>query len=155
MGFVALDSELMMRELPQLVPDSACFRCDVCCRFPEADSFLRPYFTSQEIADAVTHGVPESCFPNKSGSQVNLVKNSVAEGYLCPAFDSTSGQCGIYDVRPVDCRLYPLALMWDASGQEVLLGWDTKCPFMREELPAAIRVYADHVASLLVSGARR
>lgn len=153
MGFVALDSELMMRELPQLVPDSACFRCDVCCRFPEADSFLRPYFTSQEIADAVTHGVPESCFPNKSGSQVNLVKNSVGEGYLCPAFDSTSGQCGIYDVRPVDCRLYPLALMWDASGQEVLLGWDTKCPFMREELPAAIRVYADHVASLLVSGA--
>ncbi len=152
MGFIAVESEPIMKELPQLVPDSVCFRCDVCCRFPEADSFLRPYFTRQEIADAVTHGVPESCFPNKSGSQVNLVRSSVGEGYLCPAFDSTSGRCGIYDVRPVDCRLYPLALMWDASGEEVLLGWDTKCPFMREEIPATIRVYADHVASLLVSG---
>jgi uncharacterized protein len=152
MDFVAVDSESMTRELPQLVPGSTCFRCDVCCRFPETDSFLRPYFTREETAEAVKHGVPESCFPNKSGSQVNLVRNSFGEGYLCPAFDSTSGRCGIYDVRPVDCRLYPLALMWDASGQEVLLGWDTKCPFMREEIPATIRVYADHVASLLVSG---
>lgn len=153
MDFVAVDSEPMTRELPQLVPDSACFRCDVCCRFPEADSFLRPYFTPQEIADAVTHGVPESSFPDKAGSQVNLVRSPVGEGYLCPAFDSTSGRCGIYDVRPLDCRLYPLALMWDASGQEVLLGWDTKCPFMREEPSTTIRVYADHVASLLGSGA--
>jgi uncharacterized protein len=153
MDVVAVDSELIMRELPQLVPDSTCLRCDVCCRFPEADSFLRPYFTSKEIVDAVAHGVPESCFPNQSGSQVNLVRNSVGEGYLCPAFDATSGRCGIYDVRPVDCRLYPLALMWDESGQEVLLGWDTKCPFMREEIPATIRAYADQVARFLVSGA--
>lgn len=152
MDFVAVDSEPMMRELPQLVPNSTCFRCDVCCRFPEADSFLRPYFTSQEIAEAVTHGVPESSFPDKAGSQVNLVRSSVGEGYLCPAFDSTSGRCGIYDARPFDCRLYPLALMWDASGQEVLLGWDTKCPFMREEPSTTIRAYADFVARFLVSG---
>jgi Fe-S-cluster containining protein len=138
-----------MRELPQLVPDSACVRCDVCCRFPEADSFLRPYFTDHEIADAVTHGVAEPFFTDKSGSQVNLVKNPSGEGYLCPAFDSTSGRCGIYDVRPLDCQLYPLALMWDASGEEVLLGWDTKCPFMREEPSSTIRAYADHVANTL------
>lgn len=153
MDFVTVDSEPLMKELPQLVPDSACFRCDVCCRFPETDSFLRPYFTAQEIVDAVRHGVPESAFPDKSGSQVNLVRSPVGEGYLCPAFDPISGRCGIYEVRPVDCRLYPLALMWDASGQEVLLGWDTKCPFMREEPPGTIRAYADQVARFLVSRA--
>lgn len=135
MDLVTVDSEPMMRALPQLVPDSACVRCDVCCRFPEADSFLRPYFTAHEIADAVAHGVADSSFPDKSGSQVNLVKNPVGEGYLCPAFDSTVGRCGIYDVRPLDCQLYPLALMWDASGEEVLLGWDTKCPSCEKSLP--------------------
>ncbi len=150
---VTVDSEPIMRELLQLVPDSACVRCDVCCRFPEADSFLRPYFTDQEIADALTHGVADSSFPDKSGSQVNLVESPIGEGYLCPAFDSTSGRCGIYDVRPLDCQLYPLALMWDASGEEVLLGWDTKCPFMREEPSSMIRAYADHVANTLGSDA--
>src|SRR6185437_3500765 len=149
MDLMTVDSKQTMSVLPQLVPDAACFRCDVCCRFPEADSFLRPYFTSSEISDAVTHGVPESCFPNESGSQVGLVKNPIGEGYFCPAFDSTSGRCGIYDVRPLDCRLYPLALMWDASGREVLLGWDSKCPFMRDAPSSAILEYGERVAPFL------
>jgi uncharacterized protein len=153
MDLIMLDSEHMARALPQLVPESTCVRCDVCCRFPESDSFLRPYFTAQEITDAVTHGVRDSSFSDKSGSQVTLVKNPIGEGYLCPAFDSRSGRCGIYEVRPLDCRLYPLALMWDASGREVLLGWDTKCPFMREESASSIRAYTEHVASVLASEA--
>lgn len=144
-----VDSKQTMRVLPQLVPDSACVRCDVCCRFPEADSFLRPYFTGQEIADAVAHGVPDSFFSDTSGSQVDLVQNPMDEGYLCPAFDSQSGRCGIYDVRPLDCQLYPLALMWDALGREVLLGWDSKCPFMRDAPSRAIREYGERVATSL------
>ncbi|MBH0200746.1 MAG: DUF2156 domain-containing protein [Nitrospira sp.] len=144
-----VDLKQTMRVLPQLVPDSACVRCDVCCRFPEADSFLRPYFTRVEINNAVVHGLSESCFPDRSGSQVDLVKNPIGDGYLCPAFDSQSGRCGIYDVRPLDCRLYPLALMWDAAGREVLLGWDSKCPFMREAPSRAIREYGDCVARAL------
>ena len=153
MDLITVDSKQTMRVLPQLVPHSACFRCDVCCRFPEADSFLRPYFTRQEISDAVAHGVPDSFFSDKSGSQVDLVKNPIGEGYLCPAFDSKSGRCGIYDVRPLDCRLYPLALMWDASGREVLLGWDSKCPFMRDAPPSAIREHGDRVATSLADEA--
>ena len=150
---MTVDSEQTIRVLPQLVPEAACVRCDVCCRFPEADSFLRPYFTGPEISDAVAHGVTESFFPDKSGSQVELVKNSVGEGYLCPAFDSKSGRCGIYDVRPLDCRLYPLALMWDASGREVLLGWDSKCPFMCDAPPSAIHEYGERVAASLADEA--
>jgi len=125
----------------------------VCCRFPEANSFLRPYFTGLEISNAVAHGVPDSFFPDKSGSQVDLVENPIGEGYLCPAFDSKAGRCGIYDVRPLDCRLYPLALMWDETGREVLLGWDSKCPFMRDALSSAIREYGDRVATVLADEA--
>lgn len=143
----------MARALPQFVPSSTCFSCDVCCRFPEADSFLRPYFTQQEITDAIALGVPQSYFPDKSGSQIDLVEHVGGEGYLCPAFDAQSGRCGIYERRPLDCQLYPLALMWDQSGQDVLLGWDTKCPFMREAPSSSIRTYAEEVKKLLGSDA--
>ncbi|OQW35397.1 MAG: hypothetical protein A4E19_01090 [Nitrospira sp. SG-bin1] len=153
MGTRTVDSKQTMPVLPQLVPDSACFRCDVCCRFPEADSFLRPYFTRREIREAVAHGVADSFFPDKSGAQVDLVKNPNGDGYLCPAFDPTSGRCGIYDVRPLDCRLYPLVLMWDASGREVLLGWDSKCPFMCDASSSAIREYGEQVATFLLDEA--
>lgn len=153
MALITVGSKQTMPVLPQLVPESACCRCDVCCRFPEADSFLRPYFTGLEISDAVAHGVPASFFPDQSGSQVDLVKNSIGEGYLCPAFDPKLGRCGIYDVRPLDCQLYPLALMWDATSREVLLGWDSKCPFMRDAPASAIREYADRVATSLADEA--
>lgn len=149
MGPITVDSKLVGKTLPQLVSGSTCFRCDVCCRFPESDSFLRPYFTRDEITEAVAQGIPELSFPDHSGSQINLVANPRDEGYLCPAFDAESGHCGIYDVRPFDCQLYPLALMWDESGQEVLLGWDTKCPFMREAVPHSIHQHAESVTALL------
>ncbi len=153
MGLITVDSKLVVKTLPQLVSGSTCFRCDTCCRFPEADSFLRPYFTRHELADAVARGVPESFFPDQSGSQITLVTNPTGEGYLCPAFDAESSHCGIYDVRPLDCQLYPLALMWDESGQEILLGWDTKCPFMRETVPDAIRKHAKSIVAFLTTEA--
>lgn len=137
------------KAFPQLVSQASCFRCDVCCRFPEADSFLRPYFTAHEIVEAGTHGLSLEYFPDPSGSQVNLVGNGDGEGYLCPAFDPASSRCGIYESRPLDCRLYPLALMWDAAHKEVVLGWDTKCPVMRETIPARISAHAERVAALL------
>ncbi|WP_447979217.1 phosphatidylglycerol lysyltransferase domain-containing protein [Candidatus Nitrospira bockiana] len=117
---------------PQHVPSRACLECPVCCHFPEADSFLRPYFTEEEIRGAVARGVPSGMFPNPRGGQIELVPHPSGEGFLCPAFDPEASQCRIYDARPLDCQLYPLALMWSSDGAEVLLGWDAKCPFLAE-----------------------
>jgi len=118
--------------LLQIVPSAACLRCDVCCRFPEKDSFLRPFFTADEIQAAVAAGLAPELFSTPDGTQINLVPNPSGEGYICPAFDSTTSQCRVYDVRPLDCRLYPFALMWDRAHTQVVLGWDTKCPYMRD-----------------------
>ena len=135
--------------LPQLVPSRTCLQCDVCCRFPDPDSALRPYFTESEIARALAGGVEETAFPNRRGSQVILVLAPHGDGYLCPAFDAATSTCRIYEQRPLDCQLYPLALMWDEPHDQVLLGWDTKCPFMREEIPGEIQRHADRVMALL------
>ena len=135
--------------LPQFVPGSVCVQCEVCCRFPESDSFLRPYFTRDEIGAAVAQGLSPALFTDPVGSQIALVKDPESEGYLCPAFDPATSRCGIYDHRPLDCQLYPLALMWSADGSQVELGWDTKCPFMREAVPGEIRQHAERVHALL------
>ncbi|HXC67943.1 MAG TPA: YkgJ family cysteine cluster protein, partial [Nitrospiraceae bacterium] len=92
--------------LPQLVPSHTCLQCDVCCRFPDPDSVLRPYFTESEIERAVAGGVEGTAFPSRRGSQVLLVPDSLGGGYQCPAFESTTSTCRIYEQRPFDCQLY-------------------------------------------------
>jgi Fe-S-cluster containining protein len=141
-------------KIPQLVPSQRCFSCDICCRFPEKDSFLRPFFTQQEIKAAINAGVPSEFFPDLNGSQINLIPNPQpgAEGYICPCFDPENGHCKIYEVRPLDCQLYPVALMQDKQGHEVVIGLDTKCPYVQERRSdAAMSDYIQRVAALLDS----
>lgn len=140
------------RELPvvveQVVPSKVCFACDVCCRFPEQDSALRPYFTREEIRAAVARGIPPNAFPDHAGSKIAVVPHG--EGYRCPAFDPQTGHCGIYEDRPLDCRLYPVAVMWDHARAAVVMGWDSKCPFIRDNLDSPeSRAYVERTAALL------
>jgi Fe-S-cluster containining protein len=135
--------------VPQVVPSRACLTCDVCCRFPEADSFLRPYFTAEEIRRAVSLGIDSSYFPNSSGGQIALVPHPSGEGRICPAFDIETSRCRIYEHRPFDCRLYPYAVMWKADRDEVVLGWDTKCPFMAGAPEGEVAGTADRMAAVI------
>ncbi len=153
----------------QVVPSAVCFQCRVCCRFPEQDSLLRPYFTTEEIQQAVMHGINPSSFPDHHGSQVEVVPHPTDEGFLCPAFDPATHHCRIYEVRPLDCQLYPFALMWNEQYDTVLLGWDRLCPFLLEQalgdapfnevdsqtstlkLPMALMKQAETVATYLES----
>jgi hypothetical protein len=141
----------------------------VCCRFPEQDSLLRPYFTPDEIQQAVRHGINPSSFPDHDGSQVEVVPHPTDEGFLCPAFDPATHHCRIYEVRPLDCQLYPFALMWNEQHDTILLGWDPLCPFLLEQalgeapingvdsqsstlkLPMAVMIQAETVATYLES----
>lgn len=143
----------MISAVPQRVPSHVCLSCRVCCHFPEADSFLRPYFTEQEIAVAVKHGLDPASFPDPRGSQIRVMPDPSGEGFLCPAYEPATSRCRIYEYRPLDCQLYPLAVMWNADRTEVVLGWDTKCPFQAgsgvEESRRSLEQYAERVANLL------
>lgn len=134
----------------QIVPSRVCFACDVCCRFPERDSALRPYFTREEIRAAVARGMSPEAFPDHAGSKVAVVPHG--EGYRCPAFDPQTGHCGIYEERPLDCRLYPVAVMWDYAHSGAVMGWDSKCPFIRDNLDSPeSRAYVERTAAYLES----
>ena len=144
------------RELPvvieQIVPSAVCAACDVCCRFPESESILRPYFTRDEIQAAIAAGVSPDAFPDHAGTKIRLVPHG--EGFICPAFNPATGQCGIYDSRPLDCRLYPIAVMWDRSHEQVVMGWDAKCPFIVQKLetPESL-AYVERTARMLETDA--
>ncbi|HEY5594657.1 MAG TPA: phosphatidylglycerol lysyltransferase domain-containing protein [Nitrospiria bacterium] len=120
--------------LPQLIPSVRCLACDVCCRFPEKDSPLAPYFTAEEIRAAIELGIPPERFSGPNGCRIELISHPHGEGYICPAFDPAANGCRIYDDRPFDCQLFPLALMWDPAKSTVLLGYDRKCPVIVETL---------------------
>jgi hypothetical protein len=77
------------------------------------------------------------------------VPNPSGEGYLCPAFDPATSHCRIYDDRPLDCQIYPLAVMWNNDRSQIVLGWDTKCPFMRDAVPSEILAYARTITTVL------
>lgn len=130
---------IQITPLPQHVPSRVCLSCDVCCRFPEVDSFLRPYFTAHEIAEAVSRGIDSAAFPDLHGSQIRVVPNPTGEGYLCSAFDPATSHCRIYERRPLDCQIYPLAVMWSADHRQIVLGWDTKCPFLEKGSRGEVR----------------
>ncbi len=132
------DSHRSLMMLPQHVPSRVCVTCEVCCRFPEAESFLRPYFTAEEVRAAIAAGLPADVFPHPEGGQIRLVPHPGGDGYLCPAFDLATSQCRIYDDRPFDCQLYPLAVMWSADHQSIVLGGDAKCPFLAAGGDAAV-----------------
>ena len=155
--------------VPQLVPSRTCLTCDVCCRFPERDSVLRPYFSAEEVRQAIHAGIDPRYFPDPEGGHIDVVPNPAGEGYHCPAFDPATSHCRIYDVRPLDCQIYPLAIMWNQDRSQVLLGWDPKCPFLaggaasgaRDDLPissvatgpplesGSLERYAEKIAGLL------
>ena len=89
-----------------------------------------PILRLKKLRRAVARGVDESRFPHPDGCQIDVAPHPDGEGFLCPAFDPITSRCTIYEDRPLDCQLYPFALMWDAQRQHVVLGWDVKCPFM-------------------------
>ena len=122
-------------KLYQIIPSEVCFSCDVCCRFLAADSPLAPIFTERETAKVVAHGADPTLFrPQIDNTSAQIQLKRYKDFYICPFFDPETSHCTIYPIRPLDCRLYPFALMFNEDGSEVVLGVDTLCPFGEEHL---------------------
>ena len=147
-----------MRELIQLrqiVPTNVCLSCDVCCRFLDSDSFLAPIFTEGEVAKAVAHGVDPALFrPTRDGKSARIQLQPHEDMYICPCFNPETSECTIYPIRPLDCQIYPFALMYNRDQTQIVLGVDLICPFGEAELHTpAFQRYIDQIARYLNSDA--
>ena len=141
------------KRLYQIIPSEVCFSCDVCCRFLEADSPLAPIFTETEKEKVVASGADPTLFhPQADGRSTQIQLKPHDTFYICPFFEPETSHCTIYPIRPLDCQLYPFALMFSEDRSEVVLGVDTLCPFGEEHLETEafqrhIRDVIDYVES--------
>ena len=120
-------------KLYQVIPSEVCFSCDVCCRFLAVDSPLAPIFTETEKARVVAAGADPALFrPQVDGKSAQVHLKPHDDFYICPFFEPETSRCTIYPIRPLDCQLYPFAIMFSEDGNEVVLGVDTLCPFGEE-----------------------
>ena len=144
-------------KLYQIIPSEVCFSCDVCCRFLAVDSPLAPIFTEKEKARVVANGADPTLFrPQADGKSVQIHLKPYKELYICPFFEPETNRCTIYPIRPLDCQLYPFAIMFSQDGSEVVLGVDTLCPFGEEHVETEafqrhIQAVIDYVESEAVT----
>lgn len=144
----------------QIIPNEVCFSCDVCCRFLEVDSPLAPIFTEAERERVLSHGADRVQFrlqADRKSAQIVLEASrleSAQTGYICPFFDEETSHCTIYPLRPLDCQLYPFALMFNEDRSQVVLGVDMLCPFGEAQIEtAAFQRHIRHVIAYVESEA--
>lgn len=133
--------------LRQLVPSNACLTCDVCCRFIDRESPLRPYFTKDEIWRLTEAGISPRPFRILDGCKIELIP--YRDLYICPFFRPAENRCSIYNLRPLDCRIYPIAVMKAQDGPSILIGVDTKCPYSNEVRCDDVKCYTEILHSLI------
>ena len=140
-------------QLEQIVPSKVCFSCDVCCRFLDQDSFLAPIFTQVEMENAIRSGVEANLFHATAegrSARIKLIPNG--DMYICPCFNPETSECTIYPIRPLDCQIYPFALMYNEEQTQVVLGVDMICPYGEAEFQTeAFQRYIDYMVAYLES----
>lgn len=135
-------------KLYQIIPSEVCFSCDVCCRFLAVDSPLAPIFTEREKARVVADGADPALFrPPVDGKSAQVHLKPHDDFYICPFFEPETSRCSIYPIRPLDCQLYPFAMMFSEDGSEVVLGVDTLCPFGEEHLET--ETFQQHIREVI------
>ena len=122
-----------IRGVPQIVPESWCMKCKICCRFPDTTEVQTPAWSALEAEWAQASGGDPSWFRKIDQSpSLGPRLQPCGSGFRCPAFHEQTNGCTIYDVRPLDCRIYPFVLTKDAAQTRVLLSMDAKCPYIEK-----------------------
>lgn len=148
---------MSISKLYQIIPSEVCFSCDVCCRFLESDSPLAPIFTEAEKQHAIFHGANSALFqPQADGKSSQIKLKPYKDFYVCPFFEPGTSRCTIYANRPLDCQLYPFALMFSEDRSSVVLGVDMICPFSEAHFETEpFQLHLQHVIGYVESEAVR
>ncbi|HUO56660.1 MAG TPA: YkgJ family cysteine cluster protein [bacterium] len=138
--------------LPQLIPSEVCLECPVCCRFPDKQAALSPFFFPEE-RQAVGSIKSKGFFREAAkgaASKAGLV--TCGHGFACSFFNPGDHTCQVYEARPLDCAMYPAVIMRSEDRQKVMLGADTKCPALsRPSVTARLKNYLDGIQRHLES----
>ena len=142
----------MRPQLPQLIPSEICLECPVCCRFPEKQASLSPFFFPEERSQVQSIQSKGSFREAAIGQASKAELVTCGHGFACSFFNPEDHTCQIYEARPLDCSMYPAVVMESKDHQKVLLGADTKCPALsRPNVTAKLYQYLDSIQRYLES----
>ncbi len=111
-----------------------CNNCRGCCKFEKGDEYFAPLFTRVEI-NKLKSVKDKSIFKSYKSSgnvfQIELVNsNNEKDVMVCPFLDEKTHLCGIYELRPFDCKFWPFVLTKSKDGNSTTLSCFDKdlCP---------------------------
>jgi len=130
----------------QFVPQEVCLKCHGCCRFHQEDSVWPPTLLNEEIDALSKEGVPATLI--SSSKKIRVASFPKEDIFICSLFDAQGNKCKIYNLRPLECQLYPFLL--NRKGGKSFLAIDLQCPFAAEKIKAKeFNDYAQYLAGLL------
>ncbi|HIO90433.1 MAG TPA: YkgJ family cysteine cluster protein [Campylobacterales bacterium] len=97
---------------------TACFKCEGQCCTGESGYIWINIDEMKKVALSLELGFDEftSTYIKKVGYKYSLVEKQNDDSFECIFFDRELKRCGIYDVRPMQCRTFPF---WDSFKQNI------------------------------------
>ncbi|MCE3037336.1 YkgJ family cysteine cluster protein [Helicobacter anatolicus] len=96
---------------------SACASCGGKCCTGESGYIFCSIAELQKICEFLKISFNEFTqkYVKKVGYNFSLIEKRYLDGYACIFFDTETKKCGIYDVRPNQCKTFPF---WDIYKNE-------------------------------------
>ncbi len=139
--------------LTSLLPPSVCASCRLCCNFLPESIWETPALEPPCAAHLRKLGV--SLVERPQGGEtiaLNFAPECPQKAADCPLLDTSAGCRLPRDLRPLECRLWPLRLMRDEAGNIVLACYSS-CPGLASVPPEQLLSLAHSLRPLLLERA--
>ena len=118
--------------LTEILTPTHCASCKLCCNFHRSSAWETPALDAELIYLLQEDGVPlEKRADGSTSFYLHFCTDSEDEVANCPMLDTKSGCILPREMRPFECRIWPLRLM-RKSGR-LIIGLYQGCPSLTNE----------------------
>ncbi len=114
--------------LTHIFGPATCAQCRLCCNFRQRSAWETPFLEPELAAQLEQNGVSLTTRLNGSTSFALTYTGSNPEEHCnCPLLDTTAGCTLPREIRPFECRVWPIRLMNDEHHQ-LCIAYYKDCP---------------------------
>lgn len=127
--------------LTDIFTPADCAACKLCCNFHKSSAWETPALEKELIYLLQEEGVPlEKREDGSTSFYLHFCNNSENEVADCPMLNSEIGCTLPRELRPFECRIWPLRLMKQSS--HLVIGLYKNCPALNDETLQRLVHYA-------------
>ena len=133
-----------------------CLACRSCCKFDKNDRYFAPIFTNDEYSlineDNRASNFKKLNKNNKIFQVITLKSKDNPSIYVCPFYNEDTSLCNIYNIQPLDCKLWPFYFAKSKSGKTVQLRcFSHSCPSIKNINETAFNKYVKYLTKYLTN----